>query len=137
MTAPLAVLYEHQRWFEPLFAALERRGIAAAKVDARSLIYDPASPTFPAELIFNRVAMSAPQRDPEHGIFHAMAALDHWRLRGARIINGHEVMAIDASKARQLSLIEGLGLATPPTRVIHRLAELPVAARARSAFRCS
>ncbi|WP_293945395.1 alpha-L-glutamate ligase [Sphingomonas sp.] len=130
MTAPLAVLYEHQRWFEPLFAALERRGIAAAKVDARSLIYDPASPTFPAELIFNRVAMSAPQRDPEHGIFHAMAALDHWRLRGARIINGHEVMAIDASKARQLSLIEGLGLATPPTRVIHRLAELPVAARA-------
>ena len=130
MTAPLAVLYEHPRWFEPLLAALERRGIAAAKVDARSLIYDPASPTFPAELIFNRVAMSAPQRDPEHGIFHAMAALDHWRLRGARIINGHEVMAIDASKARQLSLIEGLGLATPPTRVIHRLAELPEAARA-------
>lgn len=130
MTSSLAVLYEHPRWFEPLFAALERRGLAAVKVDARSLVFDPASPTLPAELIFNRVAMSAPQRDREHGIFHAMAALDHWRRRGATIINGPDVMATDASKARQLSLIEALGLATPRTRVIHRLKELREAARA-------
>ena len=130
MTAPLAVLYEHPRWFEPLFAALDRRGIEAVRIDARSLVFDPASPVCPAELIFNRIAMSAPQRDPEHGIFHTMAALDHWRRRGARILNGPEVMAIDASKARQLSLIESLGLATPPTRVIHRLSELSEAARA-------
>lgn len=130
MTAPLAVLYEHPRWFEPLFSALERRGIEAVRIAACSLVFDPASPIFPAELIFNRVAMSAPQRDPEHGIFHAIAALDHWRRQGARIINGPEVMAIDASKARQLSLIESLGLATPPTRVIHRLSELAEAARA-------
>ena len=130
MTAPLAVLYEHPRWFEPLFAALGRRGIETARVDARSLVFDPASPTMPAELIFNRVAMSAPQRDTEHSIFHAMAALDHWRRRGARIINGPEVMAIDASKARQLSLIEALGLAAPRTLVIHRLGELAAAARA-------
>ena len=130
MTAPLAVLYEHPRWFKPLFAALDRRGIETVRIDARSLVFDPASPTCPAELIFNRVAMSAPQRDPEHGIFHTMAALDHWRRRSARILNGPEVMAIDASKARQLSLIESLGLATPPTRVIHRLSELSEAARA-------
>ena len=130
MTAPLAVLYEHQRWFEPLFTVLMRRGIEVAQIDARALTFDPASPEVPSELIFNRVAMSAPQRDPEHGIFHAIAALDHWRRQGARIINGPEVMAIDASKARQLSLIESLGLATPPTRVIHRLSELAEAARA-------
>ena len=130
MTAPLAILYEHPRWFEPLFAALERRGIEATKVDSQNLVFDPASPVIPADLIFNRVAMSAPTRDSEHGIFHAIAALDHWRRHGARIINGPEVMAIDASKARQLSLIESLGLATPPTRVIHRLSELPEAARA-------
>ena len=130
MTVSLALLYEHPRWFEPLFAALGRRGIETARIDARSLVFDPASPAIPAELIFNRVAMSAPQRDDEHGIFHAIAALDHWRRRGARIINGPEVMAIDASKARQLSLIEALGLATPRTRVIHRLSELAEAANA-------
>lgn len=130
MTAAIAVLYEHQRWFEPLFAALERRGIEAVRIDARSLSFDPASSSIPADLIFNRVAMSAPQRDPEHSIFHAMAALDHWRRHGAGIINGPEVMAIDASKARQLSVINALGLATPRTQVIHRLAELPAAAQA-------
>lgn len=130
MTVPLAILYEHPRWFEPLFAALERRGIEATKVDSRNLVFDPASAAIPADLIFNRVAMSAPQRDSEHSIFHAMAALDHWRRYGAHIINGPEVMAIDASKARQLSLIEALGLATPRTRIIHRLSELLEAARA-------
>jgi len=130
MTAPIAVLYEHPRWFEPLFAALERRGLETVRVDARGLVFDPASPTVPADLVFNRVAMSAPQRDEEHGIFHAIAALDHWRRRGARVINGPEVMAIDASKARQLSLIEALGLSTPRTLVIHRLVELGDAARA-------
>lgn len=129
MTAALALLYEHPRWFEPLFAALERRGIEFAKVDARSLVFDPASSKVPAGIVFNRVAMSAPQRDPEHGIFHAMAALDHWQRQGARVLNGPAVMAIDASKARQLSLIAALGFATPRTRVIHRLAELPDAAR--------
>ena len=39
-------------------------------------------------------------------------------------------MAVDASKARQLSLIEALGLATPRTLVIHRRSELAEAARA-------
>ena len=130
MTASLAVLYEHPRWFEPLFAVLARRGIEVARIDARALTFDPASAAVPSELILNRVAMSAPQRDPEHSIFHSIAALDHWRRRGARIINGPEVMSLDASKARQLSLIESLGLATPPTQVVHRSSELSEAARA-------
>jgi glutathione synthase/RimK-type ligase-like ATP-grasp enzyme len=129
MIPSLAVLYEHPRWFEPLFAALGRRGIEPVRVDARSLMFDPASADVPAPIVFNRVAMSAPQRDSEHGIFHAMAALDHWRRHSAQIVNGPEVMAIDASKARQLSLIRALGLATPRTRVIHRLLELAEAAR--------
>ncbi len=130
MPAPLAILFEHPRWFEPLFAALERRGVDAVRIDAQSLMFDPASPDLPADLIFNRVAMSAPQRDPEHGIFHAIAALDHWRRRGARLINGPEVLALDASKARQLSLIESLGLSTPRTRIVHRHAEIADAAAA-------
>jgi glutathione synthase/RimK-type ligase-like ATP-grasp enzyme len=59
-----------------------------------------------------------------------MARLDHWRRAGARIINGAEVMAIDASKARQLSLIASLGLAIPATRVVHRAADVAEAAAA-------
>jgi glutathione synthase/RimK-type ligase-like ATP-grasp enzyme len=46
------------------------------------------------------------------------------------VLNGPEVMAIDSSKARQLSLLHRLGLDTPRTRVIHRAADLLQAAEA-------
>ena len=32
MTADLAILYDHPWWFEPLFAALERRGRSFVKI---------------------------------------------------------------------------------------------------------
>jgi len=45
------------------------------------------------------------------------------------VINGTDVLAIDASKARQLSLIAALGLAIPETRVVHRAADVVPAAQ--------
>jgi len=129
MTASLAILYEHPAWFEPLFAALDRRGIDYVKVHSGGHRFDPAGSSPPARLIFNRVAMSSFLRDPDHSIFYTMALLDHWRGAGATIINGPEVMAIDASKARQLSLIERLGFATPRTRVVHRARDVGAAAK--------
>ena len=82
----------------------------------------------PALFVFNRIAMSSFLRADEHPIFHTMALLDHWRRAGAHIINGPEVLAIDASKARQLSLIASLGLAVPATRIVHRAADVVAAA---------
>ena len=73
----------------------------------------------PAPVVLSRVAMSGFLRDPEHRIFYAQALLAHWRPP-ARVLNGADVLAIDSSKARQLSLIAGLGLAIPGTRVVHR-----------------
>jgi carbamoylphosphate synthase large subunit len=123
----LAILYEHPAWFTPLFAALERRGVSytALKPDGH---FDPADRTAPAPFVFNRIAMSSFLRADEHPIFHTMALLDHWRRAGAQVINGPEVLAIDASKARQLSLIASLGLAVPATRVVHRAADVAAAA---------
>lgn len=128
----LAILYEHPAWFVPLFAALDRRGVgyAALRPDGD---WDPADAAPPAPLVFNRIAMSSFLRSGEHPIFHAAALLDHWRRAGARIVNGPEVLAIDSSKARQLSLIAGLGLAIPATRVVHRAADV-VAAAAQIGF---
>jgi len=123
----LALLFEHPLWFLPLFDALERRGVdhVALRPDGH---FDPADSTAPARVVFNRIAMSSFLRADEHPIFHAMALLDHWRRAGARVINGPEVLAIDSSKARQLSLIAGLGLAIPETRVVHRIADVEGAA---------
>lgn len=130
MTADLAILYEHPTWFAPLFAALDRRGVA---YDAQHLSghgFDPAGGVPPAPVVLSRVAMSSFLREAEHGIFYAEALFAHWAAFGSRIINGAEVIAIDRSKARQLALIARLGLATPRTRVVHRRADLPSAAAA-------
>jgi glutathione synthase/RimK-type ligase-like ATP-grasp enzyme len=74
--------------------------------------------------------MSSFLRSDEHPIFYATALFDHWRRGGARVVNGADVLAIDASKARQLSLIAGLGLAIPATRIVHRAADVVAAAEA-------
>ncbi|HEY5713149.1 MAG TPA: alpha-L-glutamate ligase [Allosphingosinicella sp.] len=120
MTADLAILYEHPLWFEPLFAALDRRGIAYEKLHLSSHGFDPASSDIPAPVVLSRVAMSGFLRDDHHGIFYAEALLAHWARCGARVLNGADVLAVDSSKAWQLSLLAGLGLAIPETKVVNR-----------------
>ena len=132
-SAQLAVLYEHPQWFQPLFAALDRRGMPYAPVQLSGHSFDPARREVPAPLILSRVAQSSFLREPEHPIFYAEALLDHWERLGARVINGAEVLAIDSSKARQLSLITSLGYAVPETRVVHRSRDL-LTAREGMAF---
>ena len=127
-TAQLAVLYEHPQWFQPLFAALERRGIRYTPMQLSGHRFDPANRDIPAPVILSRVAQSSFLREPEHPIFYAEALLDHWARCGARVLNGADVLAIDSSKARQLSLISSLGYAIPETRIVHRKRDLGEAA---------
>jgi glutathione synthase/RimK-type ligase-like ATP-grasp enzyme len=123
----LAILFEHPAWFRPLFAALDARGVyfSAFGPDGN---WNPAYLEPPARVIFNRIAMSSFLRAGEHPIFHATALLDHWQRGGARIVNDAAVLALDSSKARQLSLIAKLGLAIPETRIVHRAADVEAAA---------
>ena len=116
----LAVFYEHPAWFQPLFKALDRRGVSWAPFAIQDHIFDPADLTAPAPVVLNRLAMSSILRQDEHAIFYCQAVLAHWAAAGARVINGAGVLAIDSSKARQLSLFRSLGLDTPATRVVHR-----------------
>lgn len=123
----IAVVYEHPTWFKPLFEALDRRGVDWVGVPVQDHVYDPAGSPPPAPVVFNRIAMSSPDRDPEHAIFYAQALFEHWAAQGATVLNG-AALTLDASKARQLSLIRRLGLGTPETRIAHRAADLPKAA---------
>jgi glutathione synthase/RimK-type ligase-like ATP-grasp enzyme len=123
----LAILYEHPAWFVPLFAALDRRGVDYTRATPTG-DWNPAARSAPARVVLNRIAMSSFLRSDEHPIFHTMALLDHWQRAGARVVNGAQVLAVDASKARQLSLIASLGLAIPETRVVHRTADVVPAA---------
>lgn len=131
-SAQLAILYEHPQWFQPLFAALERRGITYAPVQLSDHGFDPGSRDIPAPLVLSRVAQSSFLREPEHPIFYAAALLRHWQNCGATVLNGAATLAIDSSKARQLSLISTLGFAVPQTRVVHRARDLLAAAEGMS-----
>lgn len=127
MTPDLAVFHEHPRWFEPLWAVLERRGVRHARIEAGGHSFGLDAPP-PAPVIFNRMAMSAPQRAADHPLFYTAALLDHWEGAGARVVNGSRAFSYDLSKARQLSLFRRLGLEVPATGVIHRAADAPAAA---------
>ena len=123
----LAIFYEHPAWFEPLFAALDRRGVDWTRVHAGDHMFDPARSAPPAPVILNRVGMSAFLRETQHPIFYAQTLFDHWGGQGARVVNG-AALHVDTSKARQISLIRRLGYDAPETRAAHRAEDLPKAA---------
>lgn len=127
MIPDLAVLYEHPTWFQPLFAALDRHGVGYAAIRLCDHSFDPARREPPAPVVLSRVAMSSFLREREHGIFYAGALLDHWAGAGARVLNGAGTLAVDSSKARQLSLISRLGYGVPETRLVHRRKDLMAA----------
>lgn len=124
----LAVLYEHPRWFLPLFAALDARGIDYVAIDVTDHRFDPASRELPAPVVFNRVSMSSFLRADDHPIFYAASLLTRWQELGARVVNGAATLAVDMSKARQVALMADLGIATPRTLAVHRPADVPTAA---------
>ena len=123
----LAIFYEHPAWFEPLFAALDRRGFDWTRIHAGDHVFDTGPGAPPAPLIFNRIGMSAFLRETEHPIFYARTLFEHWEAQGARVVNG-AALDVDTSKGRQISLIRRLGYGAPETRMVHRAADLPRAA---------
>jgi hypothetical protein len=125
----LAIIYEHPEWFKPLFATLERRGVPYRAIRFQDHYFDLAEKHAPAPVVFSRLAMSSFLRQDEHPIFYAQSLYAHWELNGARVINGTHALAVDASKARQLAVIQSLGLEIPATRAVHRQADIVVAAQ--------
>lgn len=126
---PIAIYHEHQDWFRPLFAELDRRGTPYVRVDARRHHFDLAAREPGYSLLFNRMSPSAYLRGSHHGIYHTLAYLSHLERLGTRVINGADGFRVETSKALQLSLLESLGLKYPPARVINHPAEAPEAAR--------
>ena len=126
---PIAVYHEHPDWFRPLFAELERRGVPYARLDAAHHRYEPGGTRPPYALVFNRMSPSAWRRGVGHGIFYTAQYLDQLERHGVRVVNGTRAFLTEISKARQLALLDSLGLAFPRARVIHDPRQAPAAAR--------
>lgn len=129
MRKPIAVYYEQQSWFVPLFDQLDRLGANWLRVDARNHSYDVAAPGEYA-LLFNRMSPSAWQRGAGHAIFYTLDYLKHLEAKGVRVVNGSRAFAHEISKAAQLANLDALGLGYPKALVVHQPAEVPAAAQA-------
>lgn len=116
---PLAIYYEHPEWFVPLFAELDRRGIAYDRLLAHEHLFDPAERHSPYSLIVNRMSPSAYRRGHANAIFSTLAYLGHLKEIGANVLNGYDPYVYEFSKARQLDLLERLRLPYPRARVIN------------------
>ena len=124
---PFAIYHEHPDWFRPLFAELERRGIPFIRLDPRAHLYDPSETSVPFSLLFNRMSPSAYLRGGIQGMFFTLGFLAHLERLGVPVVNGSKGFAIEISKARQLTLLESLGLPYPRARVINHASRAMVA----------
>ncbi|MGC1362239.1 MAG: hypothetical protein WA419_09580 [Silvibacterium sp.] len=130
MPKPIAIYYEQQHWFKPLFAELDRRGTPYVKIDAVDQAYAiEEHPERHFSLVVNRMSPSAWNREHGDCIFYTLGFLDHLERRGVRAINGLKAFRTELSKAAQLSLLDSLELPFPKARVIHRASQAVAAAQ--------
>jgi hypothetical protein len=125
---PIAIYYEQQHWFKPLFAELDRRNIPHVLLNAVEHSFSADDhPEEQYSLVFNRMSPSAWNRDHGDTIFYTLGYLEHLERRGVRVINGFKAFRSELSKAAQLSLLEELGLPYPKAQVIHRAGQASAA----------
>jgi glutathione synthase/RimK-type ligase-like ATP-grasp enzyme len=108
----LIVLHEHPEWQKPLFAALERRGVAFAPFDVTRAAFSNID-RLRASLYFNQASPSAYLRGHTRAVPLALAYMRSLELLGARVLNGADVFALELSKSAQATLLRTLGIECP------------------------
>jgi len=119
----LVVLYEHPEWQKPLFAALERRGVAFTSFNVTTAAFSnhdaPVAPIY-----FNQASPSAYIRGHARAVPLALAYMRSLELQGARVLNGADVFALELSKSAQATLLQTLGIDTPYSMTFNDVAAL-------------
>ena len=119
----LAVLYEHPSWQEPLFQALEDRGLSYAAVDLKSAtLSDRDRPEAP--LYLNQASPSAYTRDNTRAVPFALAVIEDLEARGVPVLNGSRPFRLELSKMTQVGLMRELGVDHPRTWAFNDVAAL-------------
>lgn len=119
----LAVLYEHPSWQEPLFDALDHRGMSYAAVDLKSAtLSDRDEPQAP--LYLNQASPSAYTRDNTRAVPFALAMIEDLEARGCTVLNGSKPFRLELSKMAQVSLMRELGIDHPRTWAFNDVAAL-------------
>jgi len=120
----IAILYEHPEWFKPLFSILDRNNIQYTPIKAHSSFFDVQDQNFPYSILFNRLSPSAHTRGNIASIFYGSQYLYYLENLGVRIINGYKSHDYEFSKAKQLNLLNSLGIKYPKARVINDVSKI-------------
>jgi glutathione synthase/RimK-type ligase-like ATP-grasp enzyme len=112
MRPDVIVIHEHPEWQEPLFEALERRGVAfdVTNVVSASFSNSEAPRT---SLYFNQASPSAYVRGNTRAVPLALALMRTLERLGARVLNGADVFALELSKSAQAALLRHMDIDTP------------------------
>lgn len=114
----LAVLFEHPLWQQPLFDALDARGVDYVKVDIKACAFgSDALPT--AKVVFNQASPSAYVRGNERAVPLALSMMRHFERLGCDVINGSGAFSMELSKAAQVALCRQLGIDHPQSIVFN------------------
>ena len=108
----LVVIHEHPEWQKPLFAALERRGIAYAPFDLKHAAFSNID-TPAAKVYFNQASPSAYVRGNTRAVPLALAYMRTLERLGVRVLNGADVFALELSKSAQATLLRTMNIDTP------------------------
>jgi len=123
MAPDLVVLHEHPEWQKPLFAALEKRGVSYAPFDLKQAAFSTDDGPL-AALYFNQASPSAYVRGNTRAVPLALAYMRTLERRGARVLNGADVFALELSKSAQATLLRTLGIDTPRSITFNDVAAL-------------
>jgi glutathione synthase/RimK-type ligase-like ATP-grasp enzyme len=108
----LVVIHEHPAWQKPLFATLERRGIAYVPFDLKHAAFSNVEP-LTAKVYFNQASPSAYVRGNTRAVPLALAYMRTLERLGARVLNGADVFALELSKSAQATLLRTMNIDTP------------------------
>lgn len=112
MQTRLVVLFEHPEWQKPLFAALDRRGLAYVPYDLKRAAFDPD--LLPqARLYFNQASPSAYVRGNARAVPFTLSLMRSLELGGARVLNGSRAFLLELSKSTQAALLRSLDIPHP------------------------
>jgi len=125
----IGILYEHPEWFKPLFAEMDRRGLAYEPIMAHEAHFDPAGAPESYGLVVNRMSPSSYLRGRASAIFFTREYLAHLETVGVPVVNGLAAWTLETSKAGQIALYERLGLPYPRSIVVNHPSQIEAAAQ--------
>src|SRR6185503_12181775 len=92
--------------------ALTRRGVSFEPFDLTQAAFNNVE-ALRAPVYFNQASPSAYLRDNTRAVPLALAYMRSLELRGARVLNGADVFALELSKSAQATLLRTLGIDCP------------------------